>query len=76
MNPTTKTTDLEFLKNFTKGDVEKMRRYINMYLNTTPQVIQEIEQFFEENITGPYQGLPAVVLPGIPWGDTAPSGWG
>ena len=49
MNPTTKTTDLEFLKNFTKGDVEKMRRYINMYLNTTPQVIQEIEQFFEEN---------------------------
>jgi len=49
MNSSAKTSNLEFLKNFTKGDKEKMRRYVGMYLNTTPQVIQEMEKFLEEN---------------------------
>lgn len=42
-----KTTNLDFLKNFTKGDKEKMRRYVGMYLSSTPQVIQEMEEFLE-----------------------------
>lgn len=48
MNSAAKTTNLDFLKNFTKGDNEKMRRYVEMYLSSTPQVIQEIENFLVE----------------------------
>jgi HPt (histidine-containing phosphotransfer) domain-containing protein len=49
MNYTAKTTNLEFLKNFTKGDKDKIKRYIGMYLSTTPQVILDMEKFLEEN---------------------------
>jgi HPt (histidine-containing phosphotransfer) domain-containing protein len=49
MNPPAKTINLEFLLNFTKGDNEKTRRYINMYLSTTPKVIDEMEFFLTEN---------------------------
>lgn len=49
MNSSAKTINLEFLVKFTKGDKEKIRRYIAMYLVTTSQVIDEMEKFLKEN---------------------------
>lgn len=37
-----KLIDLSFLETFTKGDKLKMKRYIEMYLKTTPLVIDEL----------------------------------
>lgn len=48
MNTSAKSINLEFLKNFTKGDNEKIRRYVGMYLITAPQVMLEMEKFLEE----------------------------
>jgi hypothetical protein len=48
MNSSDKTTSLDFLFDFTKGDKEKIKRYITMYLSTTPQVIDEMEKFLTE----------------------------
>ena len=49
MNSSTKITDLRFLIDFTKGNDEKIKRYIGMYLSSTPQVINEIESLFSES---------------------------
>jgi HPt (histidine-containing phosphotransfer) domain-containing protein len=34
--------DLTFLKQFTKGDTQKMARYITMYLQTAPATMQQM----------------------------------
>ena len=36
--------DLSFLEKFTKGDMQKMRRYITLYLNTAPQTFAEMKK--------------------------------
>ena len=33
--------DLSYLEEFTRGDKQKLRRYLDMYLKTAPQVIDE-----------------------------------
>jgi HPt (histidine-containing phosphotransfer) domain-containing protein len=37
-----KLIDLSFLETFTKGDQIKMKRYIEMYLKSTPLVVEEL----------------------------------
>jgi len=49
MNYNAKSINLEFLINFTKRDKEKIKRYIGMYLSSTPQAIEEMKKFLEEN---------------------------
>ena len=34
--------DLTFLEKFTKGDKNKMKRYINMYLSVAPNTLETI----------------------------------
>lgn len=36
--------DLTFLEKFTKGDVEKMKRYINIYLSIAPNTFEQMHQ--------------------------------
>lgn len=45
MNSSAKITNLNFLVEFTKGNEEKIKRYIQMYLDTTSQVIAEMEEY-------------------------------
>ena len=35
--------DLTFLKQFTKGDTAKMKRYITIYLQMTPQTLRDMQ---------------------------------
>jgi len=44
MNQTAALCDLSFLDNFTKGDKEKMERYIQTYLRTSVRIFGELEQ--------------------------------
>lgn len=39
---TPKLIDLSFLETFTKGDLNKLKKFINMYLKSTPLVIEEL----------------------------------
>ena len=48
MNTPLKTINLGFLENFAKGDRSKMIRYIEMYLKSTPKVIDDLHNEFEE----------------------------
>jgi HPt (histidine-containing phosphotransfer) domain-containing protein len=36
--------DLSFLENFTKGDTQKMKRYINIYLSIAPEAFSQMKQ--------------------------------
>jgi HPt (histidine-containing phosphotransfer) domain-containing protein len=36
--------DLTFLRKFTKGDPEKMKRYISLYLDITPKTFEEMKR--------------------------------
>lgn len=36
--------DLSFLEKFTKGNKEKMKRYINIYLSIAPETFQHMEE--------------------------------
>lgn len=36
--------DLAFLEKFSKGDVQKMKKYVSMYLNTAPDSFKKMEQ--------------------------------
>ncbi|GJM17432.1 MAG: hypothetical protein DHS20C13_27590 [Thermodesulfobacteriota bacterium] len=36
--------DLSFLETFTKGNKDKMKRYINIYLKIAPETFQNMEQ--------------------------------
>lgn len=36
--------DLSFLEKFTKGNTDKMKRYINMYLSVAPNTFKAMEQ--------------------------------
>lgn len=36
--------DLTFLKKFTKGDAQKMKRYISMYLEVVPTIFEEMRR--------------------------------
>lgn len=48
MNYTAKLANLTFLINFTKGNKEKIRRYVEMYITSTPTVIEEMKISFKE----------------------------
>ena len=70
----TKTIDLTFLNSFTGGNPEKVKKYINMFLNYCPsQLSQMNEQLTAEN----YDGLrgtahalkPQITYMGIQGGD-------
>ncbi len=42
--------DLSFLEKFTKGNKEKMKRYINIYLSIAPDTFKNMEQnIFDKN---------------------------
>jgi HPt (histidine-containing phosphotransfer) domain-containing protein len=36
--------DLTFLKKFTKGDAQKMNRYISLYLEVVPTIFEEMKR--------------------------------
>jgi HPt (histidine-containing phosphotransfer) domain-containing protein len=36
--------ELSFLEKFTKGDIPKMKKYISMYLNTSPETFDKMQQ--------------------------------
>lgn len=36
--------DLTFLKKFTKGDAQKMKRYISLYLEVVPTIFEEMRR--------------------------------
>lgn len=40
--------DLTFLRSFTKGDPEKIRKYIGMFLESAPQQLSLMEQYYAE----------------------------
>lgn len=40
--------DLSFLKQFTKGNESKMKRYISMYLKIAPGVFEQMEKNVED----------------------------
>ncbi len=40
--------DLDFLKNFTKGDTGKMKKYIGMFLDIAPKSIADMERMYTE----------------------------
>ena len=37
--------DLSFLKQFTKGNPDKMKRYISMYLDNSPKIFRDMETY-------------------------------
>ncbi len=39
--------DLTFLKNFTKDDPKKMKRYISLYLDVAPKTFEEMQRNLE-----------------------------
>ena len=49
LQTSTKLIDLSFLNSFTKGDQSKMKRYIEMYLKSTPLVLEELFSDLENN---------------------------
>lgn len=40
--------DLGFLEKFTKGDTQKMKRYINLYIELALQTFQQMQKNIEE----------------------------
>ena len=40
-------TDMTFLRNFTEGNEERIRKYVQLYLKSTPANLQKIEQALE-----------------------------
>ena len=40
--------DLSFLKKFTKGNPKKMKRYISMYLNIVPVILNNMQSDIQE----------------------------
>jgi len=36
--------DLTFLEKFSKGDIQKMKKYVSMYLNTAPDSFKKMQQ--------------------------------
>ena len=40
--------DFTFLENFTKGNKDKMKRYINMYLDIAPKILEQMNQHVED----------------------------
>jgi signal transduction histidine kinase/DNA-binding response OmpR family regulator len=45
---TNKVTDLTFLDSFTKGDFQKQKKYIQLYLDNAPKSLQQARQAFEK----------------------------
>ncbi len=41
--------DLSFLEKFTKGDINKMKRYIKLYLDVAPQTFVQMQQNIDDN---------------------------
>ena len=37
--------DLSFLEKFTRNNPEKMKRYISMYLDSTPKLLEDMENY-------------------------------
>ena len=48
MQSVSKLTNLDYLENFTKGDKERMKKYIEMYLKSTPDVIRDFQKEFND----------------------------
>lgn len=40
--------NLDYLEKFTKGDNEKIRKYISMYLKNTPEVIRDFQNEYNK----------------------------
>jgi len=70
----TKTIDLTFLNSFTGGNPEKIKKYINMFLNYCPEQLSKMN---EHLTAGNYDGLrgtahalkPQITYMGIQGGD-------
>jgi HPt (histidine-containing phosphotransfer) domain-containing protein len=48
MNPKVNYVDLSYLEEFTRGDEQKLRRYLDMYLRTAPPVIKEFHHLLQK----------------------------
>jgi HPt (histidine-containing phosphotransfer) domain-containing protein len=48
-SPKENVTDLEFLKEFCNGDTERMKKYISIYLKSTPANLEKISIAKESN---------------------------
>jgi HPt (histidine-containing phosphotransfer) domain-containing protein len=44
----TPITNLDFLKNFTGNDPEKMKKYINMFLGKAPDMLKDLKRHTED----------------------------
>ena len=49
MNTQTNQVKLDFLYDFAKGDIEKIKKYISMYLKTAPEIILRLQELLERN---------------------------
>lgn len=41
-------TNLDFLRSFTNGDAEKIKKYVNMFLTRAPEQLQELKQYTDD----------------------------
>ena len=51
MNTQTNLVNLSFLRDFAKGDTQKIRKYISMYLKTTPEVVNQLNEMIRDKDT-------------------------
>ena len=47
MSTQTNQVNLDFLHDFAKGDLEKIKKYISMYLKTAPQIIAQLQELLD-----------------------------
>ena len=53
MNTQTNPVDLRFLRDFAKGDTQKIRKYIGIYLKTAPEVVNQLNEMMNsEDLDG------------------------
>ena len=49
MSTQTNQVKLDFLYDFAKGDTEKIKKYVSMYLKTAPEIILRLQELLESN---------------------------
>ena len=49
MSTQTNQVNLDFLNDFAKGDQEKIKKYVSMYLKTAPEIIMQLQKLLEKD---------------------------
>ena len=49
MRTQTNQVNLDFLNDFAKGDQEKIKKYISMYLKTAPEIIMQLQELLKKD---------------------------